>query len=133
MLKKYQDNFDQRCKELQAAFDSAAQSFEADAEENGEENNTDQNTVNGINGNSPANGDIANNPANGDSRNVDTVDSPTSPAVSPVDNGPVEKSPPRGPHVSTIIVNGSGSPISITTGGKVDSPQAGDGQNGSDE
>lgn len=86
-LRCYQEEYEEKCRKLQQAFDAEIQAFGVGDEDNDDDNNTDKNTINS----SPTSGG---NVVNGPSK-----------------NGTGQGSPGVGPHVSSIMVNGAKSPV----------------------
>ena len=86
-LRRYQEEYEEKCRKLQQAFDAEIQAFGVGDEDNDDDNNTDKNTINS----SPmSSGNVVNGPSK---------------------NGTSEGSPGVGPHVSSIMVNGAKSPV----------------------
>ncbi|XP_070179515.1 1-phosphatidylinositol 4,5-bisphosphate phosphodiesterase classes I and II-like [Littorina saxatilis] len=85
-LKRYQKEYEEHLQKLEEVFEAEVQAFGIDEDDNEEDNNADRNTVS--NGNQ-------------------SISHPT-------ENGTADNSPSKGPHVSTVLVNGANSPTKDT-------------------
>jgi hypothetical protein len=96
MLKQYNEEYEERCRKLQEVFEQAIQAFSVDDDEehDDDENGGDADAMTSNNSDSTA-------PVNG------APDSNDGSAVG--ENGSAGEGSPK--HVSTIIVNGGGSPV----------------------
>nr|KAG5690368.1 hypothetical protein BaRGS_001290 [Batillaria attramentaria] len=115
-LRRYQEEFDEKCQQLEKAFNEEIQALGVDDDENEDDNNAggDRNTV-----------------ANGNNNTNMTTTKDDSPRM---DNG-TDGSPSKGkgPHMSTIIVNGSSSPLPKSESGSVEGEKPVDTDGGSEK